>query len=77
MSSERSISGYVIIKEGRVTYNGSLLFEFPETAPATFFNDLYNALQINYPKFFKMDNLCKTVFLATEVLLKDISLSAK
>ncbi len=58
-------------------YNDVVLFQLPDAAPAIFFNELYNALHINYPKFFKMDNLCKTVFLATEVLLKDRSLTGK
>ena len=58
-------------------HNNSLLFELPVTDPSAFFNDLYNALKLNYPKFFKMDNLCKTVFLANEVLLKNISLLSK
>ena len=77
MSFDKAISGYVLIKEGRVMYNDVVLFQLPDAAPAIFFNELYNALHINYPKFFKMDNLCKTVFLATEVLLKDRSLTGK
>ena len=77
MSNQRSISAYVTIKEGRVIYNNTVLFELPDAPPASFFNDLYNSLHINYPKFFKMDNLCKTVFLATEILLKNISLLNK
>ncbi len=55
-------------------HNNTLLFEFDEHAPAEFFSSLYAGLNINYPKFFKMDNLCKTVFLANEVLLKDVAL---
>lgn len=77
MGSDKTITGYVLIKEGKVVCNNTLLFEFSLPEPATVFNDLYNALHLNYPKFFKMDNLCKTIFLATEVLLKDISLLNK
>ena len=58
-------------------YNNSLFFEMPDAEPVVFFNDIYKALNINYPKFFKMDNLCKVVFLAVEVLLKDVSLRDK
>jgi 3-oxoacyl-(acyl-carrier-protein) synthase len=32
----------------------------------------YRQIGINYPKFFKMDRLCKAGFLAAEVLLKDL-----
>ena len=32
----------------------------------------YRNIGINYPKFFKMDRLCKAGFLGTEILLKDL-----
>lgn len=34
-------------------------------------NDIYRSLKIAYPKFFKMDNLSKAGFLASELLLQD------
>jgi len=33
--------------------------------------EYYRSMQIDYPKFFKMDNLSKLGFLASEMLLKD------
>jgi hypothetical protein len=36
---------------------------------------IYNSLMLNYPKFFKMDNLSKLAFLTTEILLKEKQLS--
>ena len=33
--------------------------------------EYYRSMQIDYPKFFKMDNLSKLGFLASEILLKD------
>ncbi|MDR2691361.1 MAG: hypothetical protein LBB73_03555 [Dysgonamonadaceae bacterium] len=33
--------------------------------------EMYRALRIDYPKFFKMDNLSKLGFLASEILFKD------
>ena len=38
---------------------------------STEINESYRSLQIDYPKFFKMDNLSKLGFLASEMLLKD------
>ena len=35
--------------------------------------DFYRSLQIDYPKFFKMDGLSKLGFLAAELLLKDFN----
>jgi len=37
----------------------------------TAINELYRSLQIDYPKFFKMDGLSKLGFLASELILKD------
>ncbi len=33
-------------------------------------NDLYRSLEIGYPKFFKMDRLCKAGFLASEMVFR-------
>ncbi len=33
--------------------------------------DMYRDLNVDYPKFFKMDNLSKMAFVASELLLKD------
>jgi 3-oxoacyl-[acyl-carrier-protein] synthase-1 len=35
--------------------------------------DIYHAIGMQYPKFFKMDNLCKAGTLAAELLLKDVN----
>ena len=77
MNSGNVITGYVQIKEGRVMYNNELVFEMPGIDATGFFNALYNDQHINYPKFFRMDNLSKTVFLAAEVLLKNATLKEK
>ncbi len=36
----------------------------------TFLSDIYHEKRLAYPKFFKMDILCKVGFLATEILLE-------
>jgi len=35
------------------------------------FTEFYRSLQVDYPKFFKMDNLSKLGFLASEMIFKD------
>lgn len=40
-------------------------------------NTIYRSLIGDYPKFFKMDSLCKLGFIAAELLLKDIPLTEK
>lgn len=38
----------------------------------TWLADIYRAIGMQYPKFFKMDNLCKAGTLAAELLLRDL-----
>lgn len=61
------ISHYIRVKNGAATKNGSPLSDGILTAP----EDLYREMDCNYPKFFKMDILCKWAWLAAEILLTD------
>lgn len=58
------------IKNGEVYLNGIQIFENSEASFKDFLKSFYQNLEIDYPKFFKMDNLSKLGFIATEVLLK-------
>ena len=40
--------------------------------PETWLADIYHAIGMQYPKFFKMDNLCKAGTLAAEMLLQKV-----
>ncbi|HEY2350812.1 MAG TPA: hypothetical protein VGH64_17450 [Puia sp.] len=53
-----------------------MVFEYPGSADE-FLNALYTHLAVTYPKFHKMDQLCKLGFLTTELLLKDSGHSEK
>jgi hypothetical protein len=69
MSTQHSDPGLVNnvrIAEGRLLRNGQLLASIDSSDPA----DMYRALGLNYPKFFKMDTLCKWAWLGAEVLLQ-------
>ena len=44
--------------------------------PADFLKSAYRRLSIQYPKFFKMDNLSRLAFLSTEILLKDLNITS-
>jgi hypothetical protein len=66
------ISAYSIVKNNTVSKNGSILFETGAAKSAVdFLLAAYQHFNISYPKFYKMDNLCKLGLIATEVLLKD------
>jgi len=57
---------FVRIKQGKVLHNGSIPAG-PEAGDA---GQLYRSLGSTYPKFFKMDHLCKWAWLGAEILLR-------
>ncbi len=64
------ISSYCHIKNNRVSRNGFSVFEQkPEIAFFEFASAAFRNLGVAYPKFFKMDALCKLALLASEYLL--------
>lgn len=68
---ELVISSYCRIKNKSISVNGKDL-PLPATDTISLFlSEAYKAIGINYPKFHKMDNLCKLGMLATEAALLD------
>jgi hypothetical protein len=65
------IAGYCSIRNCKVVADGKLLFESNEKHAAAFYTSVYQHFGINYPKFHKMDQMCKLGFLASELLLRD------
>jgi hypothetical protein len=59
------------ISNKTVLKNNKLLFTDDTADLHSFFINAYHFLNIDYPKFYKMDNLSKLGFLASEALLKD------
>lgn len=58
----------VSIKAGKVWKNGELFLDASEKNTSDFLRAFYDSLGVSYPKFFKMDNLCKLGWLAAEML---------
>jgi len=63
------ITDYCLIRDKRVLTNNGLLFTGTEDKPTAFFTEIYKQLGINYPKFYKMDSLCKLGLLASDILM--------
>ncbi|PZD76826.1 hypothetical protein [Mesonia sp. K7] len=63
------IQGSVIIRNDQVFKNGDKIFQ-PDinVDRKDFLKAVYTFLEISYPKFHKMDDLCKLGILATEIL---------
>ncbi len=71
MLAEHYITGSCKIDKGAVFLNGEKLFENGNTDFSNFLLSVYQHFQLNYPKFYKMDNLSKLGWIAAEILLKD------
>lgn len=67
---ETRITSYTRIRSQAIYSNGHTVFAHTGDE-ASFATEAYKHLSLSYPKFHKMDLLCKTGLLATEVALKD------
>ncbi len=71
MSQQPVIVSYVHLSSNSIKLNSETLFEQDGLSAPAFLQAAYAHFGFNYPKFFKMDNLCKTGFIATELLLQN------
>ena len=76
MNKDFYIKSYCKIEFGKVTLNGTVIFEDHLNNRNEFFKNLYKSFEIKYSKFFKMDNLCKLAFFAAELLAKDLNIES-
>ena len=77
MAPENHISRYTYISNQGILFNGEIKYQSPGLRGSELLVDAYKALGINYPKFYKMDNLSKLAVLATELLLSDSGIKEK
>ncbi len=66
---ELIITSYCKIKRNTIYLEGNKIISSNSENPSYFFAEAYKTLELNYPKFHKMDMLSKLGFLATETLL--------
>jgi len=69
MAEEKYITASCSLSKGIVRKNEEVLFKNEAVSAADFLMSVYKRFGIDYPKFYKMDNLSKLGFLATEILL--------
>jgi 3-oxoacyl-(acyl-carrier-protein) synthase len=61
------------VQNNQIKKNSQIIFETPADATfREFIKSAYKNLDIDYPKFYKMDDLCKLAFIIFEYLVKDI-----
>ncbi|NUY81385.1 3-oxoacyl-ACP synthase [Flavobacterium sp. MAH-1] len=71
MENKLYIKSYVSIENGQISIDGNVVFESSASNVSDFLKEGLRHFGIQYPKFFKMDNLSKLAFLGSELLLKD------
>ncbi len=59
------------IENSKIVLNKEIIFETTTENFPDFAKEAYKSLELNYPKFHKMDNLSKLAFLSSEMILKD------
>jgi hypothetical protein len=69
LQTDQTISASCLIYRNKIFKNGITIFEKPGSAES-FLDESYAHFEISYPKFHKMDKLCKLGFLAAEILLQ-------
>ena len=68
---ENYIIKYCIIKPHEVIVDGKVEFsDLDNNEYGAFMKSIYKHYEVKYPKYFKMDNLCKIAFIASEIVLK-------
>jgi hypothetical protein len=65
------IQSFCTIQNNEIILDGASIFKLEPTVFSDFSKKAYQHFEINYPKFFKMDNLSKLAFLGAELLLKN------
>ncbi len=71
------ITSYCSIAKGKLHLNGELLYENDNSDFKEFIKEVYKQQGGKYAKFFKMDNLSKLAFLASDVLLMNENLNSE
>ncbi len=74
MENTTYLHSYCHLRKDNVLLNEEILQIGEHSSINEFLKAIYNYLQLDYPKFFKMDELCKLAFITTELVLKDFPL---
>jgi hypothetical protein len=71
LPQENYITASCIIAQNAVYKNNERVFENKATDTESFLFSVYQYFNINYPKFYKMDNLSKLGWLTAEILIEN------
>lgn len=71
LETKNHILNFCVIENNAVFFNGEKRFESEDMSFPEFIKSAYKNFEIDYPKFFKMDNLSKLAFLTAEIILRE------
>ncbi len=71
------INAYCRIDHQQLIVNNECIIPNDEDSISAWANYIYKSLEIQYPNFFKMDDLCKFGFLANEFLMRQLGISPR
>lgn len=71
MTTTYHISNYCKIENNCLQLNEETIFEMKDVLFPEFIKNASKVIDLEYPKFFKMDNLSKLAFLGVETILKN------
>ena len=74
---EINITKHIRIKNNQIKIDGEVVYNMLDISANDFFKSVYRANKLKYLKFFKMDELCKLGFLATELLINNTDILEK
>lgn len=72
LETKTYIKSWCRIRNKQMTLNDQIFHEYESEEFADFCKSAYKALEVNYPKFFKMDGLSKLAFVGAEALLNTV-----
>ncbi len=71
----RKILSYCRITNKHVLVDGKLILSNNENNINHWISDIYNYIKLSYPKYHKMDHLCKAGILAAEMVMEKLGLN--
>jgi len=71
LDNKTYIQSFCTIQNNEIILDGASIFKLEPTTFLDFSKKAYQYFEINYSKFFKMDNLSKLAFLGAELLLEN------
>jgi 3-oxoacyl-(acyl-carrier-protein) synthase len=77
MAPTNYISRFINISNQGILLDDEVIYQADGKAGSELLVDAFKTLAVNYPKFYKMDNLSKLAVLATELLLRNTDFAGK